>query len=149
MPKFIEIEVPNSWQHVRQVRHAVQEAMANISPEVRSAAVMTASEMAENAIKYGEGATISVEITPNEVCLVTTSRVHRVEDVLELLATVERIRNSPDKEALYAQRLQCILEHPEAIGKFGLFRISFDARFELSAIYEEPFVTLKATRRIA
>jgi anti-sigma regulatory factor (Ser/Thr protein kinase) len=48
------LRLPLSWGFIGRVRATVSEALRSQPADVRDAAVMVASELAENVIKYGE-----------------------------------------------------------------------------------------------
>jgi hypothetical protein len=54
MQAHLELTFRPMWPNVRKIRHEVGIALERCPAELRSAAMMTASELVENAIKYGD-----------------------------------------------------------------------------------------------
>ena len=50
----IDIDIQPAWAAIRAVRSEVERGLADYPAEIRTAAAMTASELVENAVKYGE-----------------------------------------------------------------------------------------------
>ena len=47
-----EVRVPLAWHWIERVRDAVQGVLRDETPNLRDSAVMVASELAENLVKY-------------------------------------------------------------------------------------------------
>jgi hypothetical protein len=147
--------LPHAWHNIRQIRERVNsalEAVKDCSSEVRRAAVMTASELAENAIKYGENVLAAPSVA---FSLAADERVVRVQvsngcasttSVRQLQARIDDVTKAEDKGVLYVARLEELLAHPTESGKLGIYRIAFEGKFALECIYENLVVTVIATR---
>lgn len=151
---LIDVTIQPIWHLVRSIRQRVDEALEGYAPALRVAAVMTASELVENAIKYGDGAApqagvrFSLGVGSNLLRLqVVNASMNRVR-VGELLARIHEIERSADKEALYLRRVAQILSRPGASGNLGLYRIALEGGFALGCSYEQGIVTVSATREI-
>jgi hypothetical protein len=152
MRMLVNINFPHTWQHTRTVRKCVGDALAADDPDRRSAAMMAASELVENAIKYGEevpqapGITFAMlqdaEGMRIEVCNGSTD----IEGIGRLERRVAEIASTPDKAALYMARLEELLAQPLESGKLGLYRIAFEGQFDLQCRYANNVVTMIATR---
>lgn len=151
---LIETEIQPAWHLVRAIRQQVAEALSDYSPELRTAAMITASELVENAVKYGDGviaaSTIrfSISICGDEMCIRVINGSTNRAAVEGLLTRVDEIRGTPDKEALYLGRLQQLVACPGESGKLGLYRMAFEGQFELTGTYEDGVVTMTASRRM-
>ena len=53
MQAHLQLSLAPMWPNVREIRERVGSALQECPPQLRSAAVMTSSELVENAIKYG------------------------------------------------------------------------------------------------
>ena len=143
------------WPSVREMRGEVGERLAALSKELRNATTMTASELLENAIKYGES-------VPGAECIAFTLQADDAQikirvvngstngsAVTLLRERVREIAAAEDKSALYFGRLQALLACPEESGQLGLYRIAFEGQYELSCRYGDNIVTVIATRKIS
>ena len=104
---LIDVTIVRAWPMVRAIRQRVSEALSRQASELRVAAVMTASELVENAIKYGDaadgsdGIRVSLGIRPGLLLLEVSNRCANAAAVDELRARIDDITRSTDKEALY------------------------------------------------
>ncbi len=150
----LSVTIEPVWPTIRQIRKTVGDALTDLAPSVRGAAMMTASELTENAIKYGESVptqpTISFrfEVFDEQVRIEVANGSTNVADVQRLLEGIDQIATSTDKEALYFARVQQLLENQKESGKLGLYRIALEGRFDLYASYESGVVTVVATRNM-
>jgi hypothetical protein len=151
----IQIDIEPVWTVVRRIREQVAQALAAYPENVRSATVMTASELVENAVKYGESvpnaATISFSLiaSPDSLRVEVTNGSKNTDSVARLRERIAAIVAAPDKTALYMDRLEHLLSTPSESGQLGLYRIAFEGAYELSCTYEESVVTVNAVRRLS
>ncbi len=130
-------------------------ALADAPPELQSATMMTASELVENAIKYGESVPaapkigVALTLADNKVRIETVNGSRNPSRVAVLLVTVDQIAKAPDREALYLARLEQAMITPSASGQLGLYRIAFEGRFDLSCSYDDGVVRVTATRALS
>lgn len=150
----LSVTIEPLWPTIRQIRRTVGEALKEVAPAVRAAAMMTASELTENAIKYGESVpaqpTISFrfEVFDEQVRIEVANGSTSVPDVQQLLDCIDQIANASDKEALYLARVQQLLDSQAESGKLGLYRIALEGCFELYASFDNGVVTVIATRNM-
>jgi len=142
------------WPTIRKIRQQVGEALSAFPANVKSAATMAASELTENAIKYGESVASSMTISfkferyDEQIRIEVSNGCTNLTAVQELLACIKQITEADDKEALYFARVQRLLENPQESGKLGLYRIALEGQFTLYTRYENEVVTVAATRNI-
>jgi anti-sigma regulatory factor (Ser/Thr protein kinase) len=148
----LELTFQPMWPNVRMIRQEVGNALEASAPGLRSAAVMTASELVENAIKYGESVdgaktvTFSLEATLGRLCIRVVNGSTNSHGVAELGRRIEEVQTAPDKQALYLSRLEQLLAHADDSGKLGIYRIGFEGGFDLACEYANNVVTVTATR---
>jgi hypothetical protein len=152
----IRTDLEPSWSTIRAIREQVGEALSLAPKAVREAAQMVASELLENAIKYGEAVPAAQRISfvfcldgPDiKVTVRNGSSIKASVDVL--LRRVDELASGGDPAALYISRLQELMENP-AIGTTGLgiYRIGLEGGFSLACKYEDQVVTVIATRSLA
>jgi hypothetical protein len=143
------------WSEVRTIRESVASAVSDLSEEVREAAVMAASELVENAIKYGErvanhpGIEVSVVCDAHTLSLTVSNGTSNHEAVRELKRHTDALAASQDKFELYMNRIHTLMEQPDGCSRLGLYRIGFEGLFELACSYDDNVVRMTATRAIA
>jgi hypothetical protein len=141
------------WPNVRKIRQEVGHALEACQPDLRTAAMMTASELVENAIKYGENVpaaqsvTFSLEAKPGLLWIRVANGSTNALGVAELERRVQELGRAEDKQALYVSRLEHLLAHSEESGKLGIYRIGFEGGFDLAFDYRNEVVTITATRK--
>jgi len=89
VPNEKRLRLPLSWSFIEGVRAAVREELREASLELRESAVMVASELAENVVKYAEPVPqldcgyLSISVDPKRIVLRTVNGVldrERAED---------------------------------------------------------------------
>ena len=147
-------EIPVAWHHIREARTLVHEALTAHDRSLRDAAGMTLSELLENALKYGEavpgmpGASYTLLVEPAYVELQVSNGLSSEQSLTELKTRIDAIAAAPDKQALYIERLEEIMNNPSVGGQLGLFRIACEGGFDLSYRFEPPILTVTARRSL-
>jgi hypothetical protein len=151
----IDISIQPVWTIVRQIRQEVERGLAKYAQGLRAATVMTASELVENAVKYGEAVPGAERIS---FALVASDEAVRVEvtngttnaaAVAALRARIDAVTRAEDRTQLYLGRLEQLLASPSESGGLGLYRIAFEGAFDLPCTYEGQVMTVTAVRRVS
>jgi hypothetical protein len=141
------------WPNVREIRQQVSTALEHCPEQLRNAAIMTSSELVENAVKYGERVpaartvTFSLEATSELLSIRVVNGSTNAPGVAELQRRVQELRRAPDKQALYLARLEELLTQADESGKLGIYRIGFEGGFDLQLEYADHVVSVTATRK--
>jgi hypothetical protein len=152
MEARLELAFQPMWPTVRMIRQQVGAALETCGQDLRSAAMMTASELVENAIKYGEtvaaapSATFMLQAAAGRLTIRVANGSTNAGGVAELERRVRDLAAAEDRQALYMTRLQELLVHSEESGKLGIYRIGFEGGFDLALDYRNDVVTVTATR---
>jgi anti-sigma regulatory factor (Ser/Thr protein kinase) len=153
MQAHLQLSFEPMWPNVREIRQRVGAALEGCAAQLRSAAVMTASELVENAIKYGESVpaartvTLLLEATSESICIRVVNGSTNAVGVAELERRVQELRRTEDKQALYLARLEQLLANADESGKLGIYRIGFEGGFDLALDYLNDVVSVTATRK--
>lgn len=148
----VSSSLPHTWDHIRKIRKQVGEALEGYDPALCSAAMMVASELIENAVKYGEAVSaaptisMSLALTPDKLVIAVQNGCGDIESVRALERRIREISEAPDKSTLYMARLEELLNDPLESGKLGLYRIAFEGEFDLHFDYTHKVVSIVATR---
>jgi hypothetical protein len=151
---LIEMEMPVVWSHVRAIRQRIAESLADHPVGVVEAAQMVASELVENAVKYGdsvpacEKVRVTVSLEGNDVVIAVSNGIQNQRRVAALRERIERV-NEMSADTLFMNRIEHILMHPSEHGELGLYRIGSEGRFHLEIIEENQAVTIVARRSMA
>ena len=153
MEAHLQLSFAPMWPNVREIRERVDRALQECPAQLRSAAVMTSSELVENAIKYGESVpaaeavTFVLEATPERLCIRVVNGSTNTVGVAELQRRVQELDRADDKQALYFARLQELLADANESGRLGIYRVGFEGGFDLQLDYANDVVTVTATRK--
>jgi anti-sigma regulatory factor (Ser/Thr protein kinase) len=149
------IEIPLSWSWIESVRQIVKEKLAECDEELCEAAVMVASELAENVVKHGEplehsqSGLIRLATQENKLLITSTNGVRDVARVRRLARQLERLAAAEDPLALYLDRLRELLANPDQMEtQAGIYRIVCEGKFALSHIYRDGVLTITAERTL-
>jgi anti-sigma regulatory factor (Ser/Thr protein kinase) len=140
------------WSEIGRIREHVALALSGLRPALREAAVMVASELVENAIKYGEstpgapGIEVSVVREHTRLSIAVASGTQDEEVARRLRGYTEALAASPDKLGLYVARVQSLADAPEPHSRLGLHRIGVEGAFELRCSHRDGVLCMTATR---
>jgi len=147
------------WNVVKEIRDEVGSIMENRGEELCSASQMTASELVENAVKYGfaidvaadRGIEFQIDVTDREIMVTVTNRAASEQDLTNLVTHIDAINKSDDPQALYVQRLTELMNAEDAYAgsQLGLYRIAYEGAFSLTYEVADSVITVKAYRKIA
>lgn len=150
-----EVRVPLAWHWIEKVRDAVNEVLRDHPAELRQSAVMVASELAENLVKYGhaidgeDSGRVAIEVQ-NGFVSVTSENGTTAEEAKKVDALVRAMAAADDVQALYLERLTRMAETPgDSASELGLLRIAFEGQFTLACDYTPPRLRLVATRGLS
>lgn len=152
---LLDMPVRTMWSEVSAVRERVNTLLAHVSESTRTAAVMTASELVENAVKYGEPvpgaqmASVVLDHDGDHLRIVVRNGVAAHETVEDLMRHIERATAAPDKTKLYLERLRELMTSGGGASKLGIYRIVCEGGFDLCGSFENRIVTVTASRRVA
>ncbi len=150
----IDAQIQPIWATVRVIRCKLNAKLASYPNRVRYATAMVASELLENAIKYGESIpnleriTFSFMIRDGVCRIVVANGSNSQKNIGRLKAMIAEVNAADDKSALYTRRLQQLLENPSDHSGLGIYRIGFEGDFELACEANDGIVTVVATRSV-
>ncbi len=150
----VDLTIRPLWEMVRKLRLQVDAELANYPRDLRSAASMTASELVENSIKYGESVEdapyirFSMKIEDGTISIRTVNGCMDDAGVALLMSRVEETSHTADRAALYIARLEQLAENPSGSAKLGVYRIALEGGFDLACTYENHVVTVIASRSV-
>ena len=153
MQAHLQLSFAPMWPNVREIRQQVGSALEECPEQLRNAAIMTSSELVENAVKYGEAVpaaktvTFQLEATAELLRIRVVNGSTNAPGVAELQRRVQELRRAEDKQALYLARLEELLTQADESGKLGIYRIGFEGGFDLQLDYTNNVVTVTATRK--
>lgn len=154
MNRKVQMQIPVVWHYTSRVRHEVEQVLRDYPFDLRRAAQMVASELVENAIKYGcsvEGmqeASFLLTLTDQAICIEVSSGVSDSSDLEEVVKLIDEISHVKNKENLLIARMQEMLISPDRQGRLGLYRIVSEGKSQLTYEYQAPILTMRAVRAL-
>jgi hypothetical protein len=148
----MEAQIEPVWGTIRSIRAEIKARLDGHAEGIRNAAGMVASELLENAMKYGETAptasTIKFEfsVTSELLRLAVTNGIGSSTDLERLTSRIAEVNSAEDKAKPYMRRLEQLLEQPAERSGLGIYRIGFEGKFGLKCSARDGAVTVVATR---
>jgi len=143
------------WDTVNKIRDKVELILREKGEELNDASKMTASELIENAVKYGcsitKGRGIQFELIANEnlIRISVTNRINSMDDYQSVQMHIDAINASNNPQELYIDRLMNLMENPKINkSQLGLYRIAYEGEFYLNYTFQNSILTITAQRKI-
>ncbi len=147
-----KIVVTPIWALVSSVRNRIRDLLAKKDEEVAMAVSFAASELIENAIKYGKPE-IEIDCTLDypDIILSVSNITENRTDQEELKKHIDTIRVAEDPFELYVQQLRKMMEHPDSNARtqVGLYKIVCEGKFTLDYTMTDDHVTVIARRNLS
>ncbi len=154
----VSIKVKPTWNIIKEIQVKTEDFIKDKEKdqEIIDAVVMCASELIENAVKYGvekpDGSSIdfSLKIVHKILTIEVENGYYDVKDLNNVIEHIDKIRSSEDPSALYIERLEELLEstNPD-VSQLGLYRIVYEGGFSLNYKCEDRVFTIIADREIS
>ena len=144
------VSLRDAWQELKKVRATVEEYFADGTEDLRTAATMTALELAENVLKHGAdpgSGTVMMSEENGEIVISTQNRVHSPQTAQAVRQRIERIHEKGARE-MYVTRMLEIMQQPgSSESGLGLLRIAYEGAFRLSCEVLGDRLHIQARRR--
>lgn len=155
MATKVQIEIKPVWSVIGEVREKIQKGMEGYETKYIDSAVMTASELLENAIKYGvsndqiSNVSLNFEIDKNFVKISLKNGIGDNTKIENFIKTMSKIEKSENKKNLYLERLQEIMNDPSLEGsELGLFRIVSEGGFDVQYRIDDFSLEIMAKKKL-
>ena len=151
----ISLSTTPTWSILKEVQDKTEQFMKNknTKSEIIDATVMCASELVENAIKYGSSVsgkniiTFDLSTIDDRVCIDVSNGIKDENDAFNVKTHIENLKKTNDPGSLYTERLRELMENPKpGVSQLGLYRIAYEGEFKLDYIYQNDKLTVKAER---
>ncbi len=151
----LELPIEPQWQNVDLLRLAILNCLHAVfgDPELSESVGIVASELLENAIKYGEWShgpqrflLLSARGMGTDVVVDVASPVRAGSPHLaNVEATIGWIQKFPTAREAYVARMRMIAEQPDGGSRMGLVRIAYEGPCEIVATYDAGMLHVHAT----
>lgn len=148
----LHFELQPCWDIIEEIGAQIETKVHGFD-DILSATKMTASELVENAIKYGDftdGSTIHFDLYQEDGIIVkVANRTLNTRHIDTVRRNIEKISHASDLKELYVKRLQELMDGTQyGESMLGLYRIAYEGAFNLSWTYENGVLTVIAKRPI-
>lgn len=143
-----------NWEGIRRIRQELGLLLEGYSPELRAATMMAATELLENAVKYGDAVAQSPQVEfelsldPGVIQLKATNGCTAAEKVERLRSILDDLVAASDPEVLYLERIRQRSASVSGVpdSGLGLYRIAVEGGFDLAVTYTVGVVSVLASR---
>ena len=153
--KYLIFGFDSSWEKLTEIRAEVKNFVKNINKDLSDAAVITASELCENAIKFGtnistsENMRLGCELENNILRIIVTCGVINEKNLNDLINHINKINTEENSLKLYVQQLMHFIKIKNSKEtKLGLYRIAYESQFKISYDLMNNTLKIIAERRI-
>lgn len=148
--KLIEYNFRPVWDIFEKLHSSIENNLPD-DKELIAATKMVATELVENAIKYGEGDRITFGLSTNgSIQISVTNQANNRNHIQKLVSTISEINNSTNLLELFQSRVMVLLNGGGKYGEsqLGLYRVAYEGRFTLSQYYSDGRITVMASREV-
>lgn len=156
-PFHIEFSIPPMWETINGIRETISrdERVRNQGETLVNATVMVASELLENAVKYGfhnsdmPAVQFALDIGQDEVKIIVANALSPGANLSRFREILQAIQDSRNPEKLYTDRLLEIANNPiPGDSGLGLYRIAYEGGYNLKFVEQDSILTVYASRKI-
>jgi len=153
----VNITIHPTWNIIKEIQEKTSKFIEglNLSKDFSDSTVMCATELIENAIKYGSekpgGGNIEFNLNTDgkKIVIMISNGVRSEDEIRVCVMHIEKIKNSKDPSALYTERLKELMKNPKpGVSQLGLYRIAYEGKFRLDYTYRDRVLTITACRKI-
>lgn len=151
----VKYSINSAWGIVKEIREKVGALLKDRDRDLVNATMMTASELIENAIKYGTPVSSSTDIdfelsiSDARIIINISNGIVSAADYENVKRHLDLIAQSGNPGELYTKRLIELMENPRpGVSQLGLYRIAYEGEFTLSYRFENNILTIIAARAI-
>lgn len=126
-------------------------ALVDYSEKVNYSTDVVASELLENALKYGvvntdiEKIHFEMLYDEKEIIIKVSNGFFDDSFLLDFHRIFEKIKNTPDRESLYIERLQEVLDNPSTKqSQLGFYKILYETDYNINYEINKKIITVTA-----
>jgi anti-sigma regulatory factor (Ser/Thr protein kinase) len=156
--ELLHLFLTPSWEIVENIHNEISKMIKelNLTDSAGEALVMAATELVENAVKYGNSLAVCEKIELNTI-LVDNKQIrisvrngimgeHDLENIRKIII---QIRQTNNLEILYKNKLTELLENPDLKrAQLGLYRLAYEGGMQLDYEYADNIIQVTATKSL-
>lgn len=152
---IISLSITPTWSILKEVRQKTEDLMKkkNADTDTIDSTIMCATELVENAIKYGSSNSgqnnINFDlIVQNTIRIKVANGIKDEKDAQNVKYHIEKIQNTDDPAKLYTDRLMQLMDNAKpGESQLGLYRIAYEGEFKLDYTYKNNVLTIMAEKK--
>ena len=153
--RYLKFSIPNHWRHNPEVRRSVATLLEGLPSDFVHSATMAASELTENAIKYGTSTSetaeilVAIQIQEGRLSIRVTNGCDNPEALQRLSAHVDAVNRTDPYDMMVARIHDLKTRQRKTVG-LGIYRIAAEGGFNLRLESEgNNTVTVVAERSLS
>ena len=152
----ISISIKPTWSIVKEIKEKANRFMEEkgAHKDIKEATIMCATELIENAVKYGTekpgGGNIEFDLSidNDNIIIKISNGIKAKHDIDSVIEHIDKLKESTDPAKLYTERLMELMENPKpGVSQLGLYRIAYEGDFSLDYKYDNKILTVIAERK--
>ena len=146
--------LPILWEQIRDIRINMRELLSSYSDHLQNGAAVAASELMENAIKYGMStpdmpeALVEVQIADNILSIRVSNGLRNPTALERLKSHIDRLQ-SDDPVQLFVEQLNNLGQTQNESTGLGIYRAAAEGGFSLQLLHKDSVVTVIAKRSLS
>jgi len=151
------ISIEPEWNVIKKIRDAIDsdDLIAKQNSDFIEATRLVSIELVENALKYSDSQkgskpvrfSFHINVTDKECIVKVTNPCTDAQKKQFIKRTLDEIKTG-DPFELYVARLEQLKDNPDGFSRMGLYRIAYEAEFEMDAEFNEEGVTISARKEL-
>ena len=150
---IILYNLTSSSNLINGIRKIIKNKLDPINLNLAEAAMMTTSELCENAIKYGldisetDKMQYKCIIEKNSIIITVKNSLNDLKNLEKLKNQIDRINQTDNIYNLYTNRLTELINNQDSKeSRLGLLRIAYEGKFKLNYEYNDGILSVTAKR---
>lgn len=154
--KELMIKIKPEWEEIKKIQKKITKFLSDIlnnNEELLEAAEMSASELIENAVKYGDdklskkNIDFNLSLEKDKIIIVVKNDSNTPKNLNKIDLILSNIKNCDNSKLLYISKLKEIMHHPDLYeSQLGFYRIAFEGQFYIDYSYNNHTLSITATR---
>jgi diguanylate cyclase (GGDEF)-like protein len=146
------------WGKFEEFGKEIEKFLSPRHPDVIYGTKMVATELIENAIKYGnfqksnQNIDLTISLTNDVITIKVSNWKHAgTDDIVKLQHIITLLQNKENKREIFTERLRNIFESSGNFGtsQLGLIRIVYEAQFDLTLEEDDERIFVTASRNLS
>ncbi len=137
------------WDSLERIISETESSLDKFGRDLTDASVMAATELVENAIKYGDNKTViefAITVDDHRILINVSNTIRTPQDYEDVKYYIDKIMASDNLHTLFADRLLKVAksDDKQMRTRLGLIRIAYEGCFKMTYNLKDDFLTITA-----